>query len=425
MFRSILSCSLIAAAIALNAQTTVHQVVILNEGHYDFINQVQDVPVSLGSYDPATGIYTEMVTIPYARFGNGVVVQNEVVYVSADSFLLKYDANTFALLDQEVVTGLRRIAIWNDQVLLTRGEVGGLSHYFEARDKNTFDFLYSIDPADGLIHSCEAVEVVDDKAYISVNNGFDWPNYDNKVGVIDLVAGTYGTEIDLGPDGYNPENLMVVGDKVYAFNNKDFTGSSISRIDLTNGTLDHTHNVALSSGCGASVATTDHIYYLEYAVNQLARYDLGTGAVLDTLNNGLVAYGTLNDPVNNLLYVTTTDYLTTGELFVTQYDGTVIGNTAIGVSAGKLALDLRSSTGITEPIVIDARLIPTNAIDQVTVQGVPAKTIYQVIDAAGRSAATGSLAMDLRLDVHALVAGSYRVRFILEDRTITLPLVKE
>src|SRR4029453_14411534 len=101
MYRSIFSFSLIAAAIALHAQTTVHQVVILNEGHYDFVNQVQDVPVSLGTYDPSTGLYNEMVTIPNPRFGNGVVGENEVIYVSADSFLLKYDANTFALLDQE------------------------------------------------------------------------------------------------------------------------------------------------------------------------------------------------------------------------------------------------------------------------------------------------------------------------------------
>lgn len=410
MYRSILSFPLIAAAIATNAQTTVHQVVILNEGHYDFMNQVQDVPVSLGTYDPITGLYNEMVIIPDARFGNSVQVENELIYVSADSFLLKYDANTFALLDQEVVTGIRRIAIWNDQLLITLGEVGGLPHYFEVRDKNTFDLVYTIDPADGLIHSTEAIEVVNDKAYISITNGFDWPNYDNKVGVLDLATGTYGTEIDLGPDGYNPEHLMVVNGDLYAFNNKDYTGSSISKIDPVAGSLTYTTNVALSSGCGTSAATADHIYYLEYAISELARFDLATGSVLDTLANGLNAYGTLNDPINNVLYVTTTDYVSSGTLHVTAYDGTELSNVAIGVAAGKMALDLRLSTGIDHAIVPALAAFPNPSSEHITVTGAAAGTAYEATDAQGRVIARGQLSRDLRLDVSAWEAGSYALR---------------
>ncbi len=411
MYRPFLSLSLIAAAIGLHAQTTVHQVVLLNEGHYDYVNSVQTVPVSLGTYDPSSGLYTEQVIVPDARFGNDVKVQNEMIYVSADSFLLKYDANTFALLDQEIVHGIRRIALWNDQILITRGEYGGLTHYFEVRDKNTFDLLYMLEPADGMPYSCEAVEVLNDKAYIAMNNGFDWPNYTSLVGVVDLASQTYETDIDLGPDGLNPEHLMVSDGALYAFNNKDYTGSSVSKIDPATSTLSYTNNVAVNSGCGTSTAAASKIYYMEYSVNQLARFDLTTEQVLDTLTNGIGAYGTIDDPINGVLYVTTTDYLSSGELYVTSYDGTVQGSVAVGVAAGKMALDLRTSTGVQQITRPEIGIAPNPAVDHVVVAGVAPGVRFEVLDADGRSVLAGALAMDQRIDLSGMKPGIYAIRF--------------
>ena len=425
MYRSLLSFPLVAAAIALNAQTTVHQVMVLNEGRYDYINSVQVIPVSLGSYDPSTGIYAGVAEIPYARFGNDVKVENELIYVSADSFLLKYDANTFALLDQEIVHGIRRIGLWNDQLILTRGEFGvTLPHFVEVRDKNTFDLLYALVPGDGIPFTCEAVEVLDDKAYIGMNNGFDWPNYTNQVVVVDLIDETVEGSIDLGPDGYNPEHLMVHDGALYAFNNKDYTGSSVSRIEPGSASLVYTNNVAFNSGCGTSTAAAGRIYYMEYSVNQLARYDLTTATVYDTLTNGLSAYGVIGDPINNVMYMTTTDYVSTGTLYVTDPDGAALSNVEVGVAAGKMALDLRTSTSVNEVGEITVSLLPNPAVDIVTVQGLPAGTQYDVIDASGRSVLSGALTGTHQLDVRGLTKGSYAVRFIGAAGIRTLPLVK-
>ena len=425
MYRSFVFHSMIAAAMAASAQTTLHQVLVLNEGRYDYLNQVQAIPVTLGSYDPVSGIYTEQVTIADARFGNDVKVENEVVYVSADSFLLKYDANSFALLDMAIVRGIRRIALWNDQLLVTRGEFGGLGHYFEVRDKNNFDLLYELTPADGLLYSSEAVVVIGDKAYLSVNNGFDWPDYTNLIGVVDLNAQVYDTEIDLGPDGYNPEHLMVSSGSLYAFNNKDYTGSSISKIDPASGTLEYTNNVAFNSGCGTSAAVDDKIYFMEYIVNQLARYDLATEQVLDTLANGLSAYGVLGDPINNVMYVTTTDFVSSGTFYVTELNGMVLSSVAVGVSPGKMDLDLRMSTLVPEAQGTNVVLIPNPAIDMIVVQGVVAGTRYELIDASGRVAVDRALLNDHRVDVAVLPVGVYTIRFSTAHRSISLPLMKQ
>ena len=144
MYRSFLFTPALAAAIMANlptgqagAQQYVHQVLVLNEGYFNFNTQTQEVPVTLGSYNPETGAYSTVATISDARFGNHVAVDGDIVYVAADHRLLKYDANTFALLDETEVIGIRRFAFWNDAMVITRGEVGGLPTYCEVRDKNT------------------------------------------------------------------------------------------------------------------------------------------------------------------------------------------------------------------------------------------------------------------------------------------------
>src|SRR5690606_30755559 len=139
----------------------------------------------------------------------------------------------------------------------------------------------AITPAEGLPHSIEDVEVADGKAWLAVNNSFDWENITGYVAVVDLATMQLGTPIDLGPDGLNPEKIMVAGDAIYVLNNTDFTASSISKISPQTAALQFTGTIAENSGCGASAmaATEQKVYFMEYAVNTLARYDTGIDAV--------------------------------------------------------------------------------------------------------------------------------------------------
>jgi len=414
MYRSFLLAPALAASCIVSAQQVVHQVLVLNEGYYDNTAHVQVVPVSLGSYDPSSGIYQTVATINGARFGSDVEVDGNVIYVAADTLLLKFDANNYAPLGQTVVHGIRKIAIWNSEVLITRGELGGLPHYFEARDKNTLALDYAITPLDGLLYSAEDVQVADNKAYIAVNNGFAYPNYTGLIGVIDLVNGTYGSEIDLGPDGLNPENLMVTADAIYALNNKDFSGSSISKIGRTDATLHFTHNVAMNSGCGASALVADRICYQEYALNKVARFDVATDQVLDTLQDPPSLYGLIEDPINQVMYGTTTDFFSTGALNVMDYAGHVMSTVPVSVSPGHLALDVRMSTGISETVGDGMRVYPNPAQDEIfiTLVNATANARITIADASGRVVTdelrntTGTV----RMNVSALASGIYTVR---------------
>ncbi len=416
MFRSVFSSGLLAIALHAGAQSYVHQVVVLNEGYFDFVNQTQVVPVTLGTYAPSTGTYQNVATIAGPRFASDVLVHEAGIYVAADDRILRYDQDDFSQLAMAEVSGVRKLAVWNDLLLLTRGELGGLPHYFEVRDLHTLAFVDAITPADGLPYSAEDVLVVDDKAYLAVGNAFEWSDLQGHVGIVDLTTMSYTGQVDLGPDGRNPEKLMLHGGDIIAFNNKDFSASSISRVDPVNSTLAYTMDVTVNSSCAASARVDSNglVYFLEYAQNELARFDPSTGAVVDTLAGSPAVYGLIEDPINGVLYGTTTDYFSTGDLHVMDLAGQVLSTVAVGVAAGNLALDIRSSTGVQQAAAHAFRILPNPAIDSIELQGLANEGAQRVAvtDGLGRVVLERSFAAGERvvLNVAGLRAGLYKVR---------------
>jgi hypothetical protein len=417
MFRSILSAGLLAMALQVGAQSYVHQVLVLNEGYFDYFDtQEQLVPVTLGSYDPATGTYQTVATLEGPRFGTDVLVHDGSIYVAADDRIYRFDLETHAQVAVAEVVGVRKLAVWNDLLLLTRGELGGLPHYFEARDINSLVFLDAITPADGLPFSAEDVLVVGDLAYLAVSNAFEWGNLQGRVGIVDLPSMTYGAEVDLGPDGLNPEKLMLHQGDIIAFNNKDFTGSSISRVSTATQGLAYTTNVSVNSGCAASlkVEANDQVYFLEYAQGELARFDLATGAVSDTLPGSPDIYGLIEDPINGVLYATTTDYFSMGDLHVLDLDGNILSTVAVGVAPGNMALDVRASTGITSATKATFGLYPNPAMERITFSGeLPEGAVaIRIMDATGRLVheEVRALAPGSSLAVDALRPGLYTLQ---------------
>ncbi|MCB0784437.1 MAG: hypothetical protein KDC02_09525, partial [Flavobacteriales bacterium] len=87
----------------------------------------------------------------------------------------------------------------------------------------------------------------------------------------------------------------------------------------------------------------------------------------DTLAGSLAPYGMLYDPVNEVLYTTATDFVSSGELHITGLDGTVLSTVPVGVSPGRLALDLRTASGVAGDVGTDVRLFPNPTDDRLQV----------------------------------------------------------
>ncbi|GIR12503.1 MAG: hypothetical protein CM15mP23_10780 [Cryomorphaceae bacterium] len=72
------------------AQNHVHQVLILNEGLYDY-----DSPVTVGAYNPTDEVYATVVEIDSSRFASDLIIDSIYFYVAADNKILKYHLDTY------------------------------------------------------------------------------------------------------------------------------------------------------------------------------------------------------------------------------------------------------------------------------------------------------------------------------------------
>ena len=63
--------------IYIQAQEYVHQVLILNEGYFDYTTQQIIEPVTIGSYNPINQVYTEIAIIDSARFASDLIINKE------------------------------------------------------------------------------------------------------------------------------------------------------------------------------------------------------------------------------------------------------------------------------------------------------------------------------------------------------------
>ena len=396
----------------LAAQNYVHQVIVVNEGQYDYANEVQLTPVSFGTFDPANNTYTHISDIANVRFASDVEVDDQNIYIAADTLLLTFDRDTYQAVSQTTIKGIRKIALWNDQVLLTRGEYGGFDHYFEARDRDDLSLVYMLDSISGPQYSGEGIAIDGDIAYLAINNGFDWGNYVGRLGMVDLIAQSYNGYTDLGMNGTNPENVMISNGAVYTLNNKDFTGSSISKVNISNGVNEYTDDVASGSSCGTSAIVEDVVYYQEYAVDKLARFNVMSQTIVDTLVNSLSYYGMVNDEINGVIYATSTDFVSSGDLHVMQHDGIILSTIAVGVSPGNLALDVRMNIGVEElsgQYSLSISPNPTNGV--IKIQSEKMIKEIAVIDASGRVLISQKVNnINVSIDITDLESGVYFVR---------------
>ena len=332
------------------SQNYVHQVLILNEGYFDYSLNQSVVPPTLGSYDPLTQIYTTIDTLNGKRFASDIIVNDNHVFVAADNTLYKYDKFNMSIYDTINVDGIRNIAIWNDKIIVTRGDYDNttfapilFNSYLQVFNLSDLSFYTEFDTINGPKWSTQNMIVTNNKLYVAINNAFEWGNEKGLVGVIDMNNMSYINEIDLGPDGKNPDNLMFYGSNIYSVNNKDWTGASISNISLSNNTTTTTNISSISTGCGTSALKDDKILYQISMDNDLFAWDTqsndSSGISLGYSTN---FYDLSYDQINNLLYTSETDFFSFGTIHIYNNNNNLINSFSCGISPGNIVFDIRT-----------------------------------------------------------------------------------
>lgn len=401
MKKVLLTLSLSLTAL-VQAQNYVHQALILNEGYFDYqTNQIID-PVTIGSYNPANQTYQIVDTIEGMRFGSDVIIDGNFYYVAADTKIFKMDLNTHQEVASVSCPGVRNLGIYQNKLVATRGEyLTSYSSYLHIYDASTLSLIQAIDTVQGPKWATQNIVIDGSSAYIAVNNGYEWGNEKGLIGKLDLSNLSYGNEVDLGPDGKNPDNLVKLGGFLYTVNNKDFSGSSISKVAL-DGTSNSTVNLAAAStGCGTSALRDDKLVYQISMETSLIEFDIN---LMNT--NGPIAGHTLNyyelaqEPVTGQLYTSETDFFSFGTIHIFDDNNNELSNFNAGISPGTIVFDVRSSAGIAA-IENTLSVYPNPAVDLLNVSIDGVKRVYDF---------TGKLLIEssaTSLDISALNQGIY------------------
>ena len=356
-------CMLVLAVqiTAAKAQEYVHQVIVLNEGYFDYSLNQSIVPPTIGSYNPTTQAYTSVDTLHTARFASDLVVDANYFYVAADNMLYKYDKNTYDVITTQAVDGIRNLAVWNDKIITTRGDYYNITYspiffnsYLQVFNTSDLSLHTEIDTITGPKWATQNLVVNNDKLYVAINNAYEWGNYKGLVGILDLNTFAYLNEIDLGIDGINPDNMIKSGDHIYTINNKDWSGSSISQLSLLTNSVITTNLAAAPTGCGTSCLRDNKINYQISGDTILNEWDLSllpsTGSPLPISQS---FYDLSYDPINTLLYASITDYATSGSVNIYDANNFLLSSFVCGISPGTIVFDIRSATTCISSVVSD------------------------------------------------------------------------
>jgi hypothetical protein len=390
----------------LYAQQYVHQVLIANEGYFDFQTNNIVEPATIGTYNPQTQTYQVANTLAGQRFSSDVIIDGNFYFVAADTKIYKFDLNTHQEVGIISLPGVRNLAISGNKLIATRGEyLQTFDSYLQVFDKNTLQLIAALDTNNGPKWATQNIVVVNNTAYVAVNNAYEWGNEKGLIGQLNLNTLQYGSEIDLGAEGKNPDNMFLYNNALYTVNNKDWTGASVSKVNL-NGTV-NTQNLSNAvTGCGTSALRDDKLVYQISMENTLNDYNLlnmaFVGPVAGITNN---FYDLAQEPVNGYLYASATDFFSTGSVSIFDNNNNLLNQFAAGVSPGTIVFDVRSSAGLDElNNTISVYPNPSNGVFQIV--GFTSGDTYQVYNATGQVIFTGQTST---FDLSAFEAGFYLI----------------
>jgi hypothetical protein len=406
MKKALITLSLFASSWSF-AQNQLHQVLVVNEGYYDYQTNVILEPVTIGSYDPISQQYQVVDTLENMRFASDLVIDGNFYYVAADSKIFKMDLNTHQEIANVACPGVRNLAVYQDKLVATRGEyLTTYDSYLHVYQTSDLQLVQAFDTITGPKWATQNIVIDGTTAYLVVNNAYDWGNEKGIIGQLNLSNLSYGNEVDLGPDGKNPDNLIKFGSALYTVNNKDWTGTSISKFELTTLTPSTVNITNAIAGCGTSALRDDKITYQISAETSLNNFDVNGMNNIGPVNGiNMNFYELAQEPLSGDFYASSTDFFSTGTVYIYDASNTEIHQFAAGVSPGTIVFDIRSSAGMTETIT-NFSISPNPTNDIITIQGKSTNDVINLIDLNGTTVLSSN---ESTLDISNLPAGIYFV----------------
>jgi hypothetical protein len=406
MKKALITLSLFASSWSF-AQNQLHQVLVVNEGYFDYQTNAILEPVTIGSYNPVSQQYQVVDTLENMRFSSDLVIDGNFYYVAADSKIFKMDLNTHQEIASVSCPGVRNLAVYQNKLIATRGEyLTTYDSYLHVYNTADLQLIQAFDTVTGPKWATQNIVIDGTTAYLVVNNAYEWGNEKGIIGQLNLSNLSYGNEVDLGPDGKNPDNLVKYGSALYTVNNKDWTGTSISKFELANNATSTVNIANAVAGCGTSALRDDKLTYQISMETSLNNFDINGMNNIGPVNGiNMNFYELAQEPLSGQLYTSSTDFFSFGTVYIYDAANTELHQFAAGVSPGTIVFDIRSSAGIADDTT-NFSVSPNPTNDILTIHGKSANELVSLIDLNGTMVLSST---ESTMNVSQLPAGIYYV----------------
>jgi hypothetical protein len=340
-----LAIGLILMNISGFSQIQVEQVLVGNGGIFG--NDADHVNImSINPNDYSSSFLGEVIRESI----QDLIIDGNYAYVAAEDSIAKFNIVTGTKEAIIYESNLSRLYFANNQLFVSRrSDLNGPPAdgiYLKAFDAD-LNLLHS---ANGISADAASILIVGDSIYVAVSG--DWQATEGKMAVVSADF-SFTREINLGADAIGIIDLFADGETIYTVNKSPWgaTTGSVSTYSTTAATW--TTNT-INHVVGKGVKKVDNTLYLGLD-HGIGSYDLENSLVLNTQivpDPGSASYIAIAaaafDEINQLLYVTITDYATFGEGKVYDLDGTQTASFDAGVSAEAMAIYYVDHTAVNE-----------------------------------------------------------------------------
>ncbi|MBL7138490.1 MAG: T9SS type A sorting domain-containing protein [Bacteroidales bacterium] len=413
----------------------VEQVIVANGNAYESSPPFVDF-VTVQTYNPANGatsVFDEIKT----QSVQDVVIANNKIYVAAQDSIVMYDANTLQRLMAIADSGLSRICVLKDWLIVTK-QYPIVRFFAEVLNANDLSLIARIQNISG---DCKGIAGTLDSVYIAVNGGY--LSTTGKLAVINVTNWTLSREIDFGSDAAGINDIYNYGGTLFCINETPYGSSDSGSITAYN-TYAMTHInylLGLHVGNGApgikNSGTVGNMLYLTLNYG-IGSFNMDTRVIEDTTifpDPGFVNHISFTsyttDYVNSYLYMNVGNLSSWGINLVGTTAGDSVTSFITGFNTDAIALDYRVPVGIDDPVTRETSIaiFPNPAENMVRIKYTGDAPVAEILirDLTGRTIYRNNerTVSGTWIDCSSYPAGLYFVTVKTDSNTLSTKLIKK
>lgn len=399
------------------SQFNVDRIVIGSGGIYGN----PDDHVMINGYNPSNQ-NTSLIGEVFRESIQDIVIAGDYAFMAAEDSIVKFDLVNNSKVAAVYETNLSRLFYHNQFLYVTRrSDINGAPAdgiYLKVFYAYNLDHFYDVEE---ITADAAGVAVAINSVFVAVPG--DWMSTEGHLAILnsDLDVDTI---INLGNEAVGISDLFVTEEKLYSVNRTPYlaTQGSVTEYSFNSGVW---QNHVLNHVIGRGVDISDNKLFLvqDYGIGY---FDLISGTLSENLlipdpgsSTSLFIADAVYEPLSSLLYVSITDYFSTGFGKIFNLSGAETGSFDAGISAEALAIHYEIGSGTSDfsevrPMI---NLYPNPVAEALTIEANEPMVNINLYDDYGNELFEICPSMNNRitLNLDFLCSGFYFIRVQFND----------